>query len=395
MKLNIALIGLMLAVTLSAAARQEVPEKYKSLFNTYESGLKRYNAYLDRTGTKAKDAVCFGAELLAANSNRGAELLQPRALKGVELSLQRFSELGIQGATIAVGYPVLSDDLPESKEYLAFYKRVAALVRSRHMKLCVKIHVLFSGTVYSPLKFDFSSLSVEKLTRGKRVMAERILRELAPDYLTLGGEPDTEAKLTGLKELNDPAVYSNMVKAILLNLERGNTQVGVGQGTWITPDFARQFAATDIDFINIHIYPFGKKSIDVLNQICATAHAAKKRLVLDECWLYKIAPGEGIEIAASAAVYRRDAYAFWEPVDRLFLESIAKIAIQNGFEYVSPFWSHCFFCQIPYGADDEGLSYKEFNDKYVSAVSGSLQSGTSSSLGRYYSELIRRCSSAH
>ncbi|MGA3244388.1 MAG: hypothetical protein ABSE41_07225 [Bacteroidota bacterium] len=319
------LLVLLLVTSPLCRGQQDVPEKYKSLYEQYKSGLEKYNAYLDRADRKSKSTVCFGAELLAANGNRGEDLLSPRALKGVELSLDRFVELGIQGATIAIGYPILTDDLPRSDEYLAFYKKVAEMVRSRHMKLCVKLHVLFAGTVYSSLKVDFSLLTVEKLTAGKRLMAERVIGELAPDYLTLGGEPDTEAKLSGLKALNDPVAYSGMVQSILKDLKRGNTLVGVGQGTWITPDFAKAYAKTDVDFINIHIYPFGKRVLEVLNQICATAREGKKRLILDECWLYKVAPGEGLGVAASAAIYRRDAYGFWEPVDKLFLESMAKV----------------------------------------------------------------------
>ena len=384
----------LLALSLGKA-QQEIPEKYKSLFEQYKSGLERYNTYLDRKINGPKTDVCFGAELLAANSNRGEDLLQPRALKSVELSLDRFAELGIQGATVAIGYPMLTDDLARSDEYRTFYKKVAELVRSRHMKLCVKLHVLFSGTVYSGLKVDFSSLTLEKLTAGKRLMAERAIAELAPDYLTLGGEPDTEAKLTGLKTLNDPAGYAGMIQSILMNLKRGNTLVGVGQGTWTTPDFARAFAKTDVDFINIHIYPFGKKVLAVLNDICAVVKEAKKRLILDECWLYKVAPGEGLGIAASAAIYRRDAYGFWEPVDKLFLESMAKVASQNGIEYISPFWSHCFFASLNFEAGDDKLSYKEFNGRFVQAVSADMQAGTFTGLGRSYSDIIKRFSRAH
>jgi hypothetical protein len=386
---------LFLVVLLPCRAQEEIPEKYKSLYEQYKSGLERYNTYLDRTSKETKIDVCFGTELLAANSNRGEDLLKPRALKSVELSLDRFAELGIQGATVAIGYPILTDDLRRSDEYLAFYKKVAEMARSRHMKLCVKLHVLFAGTVYSSLNVDFSSLTLEKLTAGKRLMAERVIGELAPDYLTLGGEPDTEAKLTGLKELSDPLAYSGMVQSVLKDLKRGNTLVGVGQGTWITSDFAKAYAKTDVDFINIHVYPFGKRVLEVLNQICKIAKEGKKRLVLDECWLYKVAPGEGLGVAASAAIYRRDAYGFWEPVDKLFLESMAKVASQNTIEYISPFWSHCFFAALKYDPSDEQLPYKELNGRFVKTVSANMQTGTFSGLGRFYSDMIKRYGTNH
>jgi hypothetical protein len=378
-----------------AIAQQVIPDKYRGMYEQYKSGLERYNTYLERNGKEAGGAICFGAELLAANSNRGEDLLQPRALKSVELTLQRFKELGIQGATIAIGYPILTDSFPHSLEYLAFYKKVSEMVRANNMKLCVKLHVLFAGTVYSSLRVDFTSLTLQKLMEAKKMMAERAISELAPDYLTLGGEPDTEAKLTGLKDIEDPAGYADMVRFILKDLKKDNTLVGVGQGTWVTPDFAKAFARTDVDFINIHVYPFGKKVLEVLNQICDAARKGNKRLIMDECWLYKVAPGEGLGVAASANIYRRDSYSFWEPIDSLFLVAMARIARQNRIEYVSPFWSHCFFASMAYDSSDEQRTYAEANRKFVQAVSANMISGTFTPLGRSYSELIRTYGSSH
>jgi hypothetical protein len=373
-------------------AQVEVPEKYKSLYEQYESGLKRYIAYLDRNSANKKRGICFGAEILAANSNRGENLHQPLTLKTVGLTLDRFKELGIQGATVAIGYPILTDDVPNSMEYLDFYRKVAEMVRERHMKLCVKIHVLFSGTVFSTLKTDFSTLTIEKLQQGKRLMAERILAGVSPDYLTLGGEPDTEAKLTGLKELKNPETYAGMVRSILRDLKRGNTLVGVGQGTWVTPEFAKAFALLDIDFINLHVYPFGKRVLNVLDEVCVTARQHAKRLILDECWLYKAAGDEASGPAASATVFRRDYFSFWQPADELFLEAMAKVASENNIEYVSPFWSNCFFSYLKYDPSDEALSFPAMNRKFNQAVFKSMQSDAFSGTGHFYSDLIEKYS---
>jgi len=273
---------------------------------------------------------------------------------------------------------------------LNFYKSVAEMVHKNGMILCVKLHVLFSGTVFSPVKTDFSKLTVEMLAQMKRLMAERVLSEMMPEYLTLGGEPDTEAKLTGNRKLDDPEVYSSMVSIILKDLKKGHTLVGVGQGTWVTPDFAKAYAKTDVDFINIHVYPFGKKVLDVLSQIIATAKESNKRLILDECWLYKMLPGESGGIAASADVYRRDVYSFWEPADELFLEAMAKLASQNNIEYLSPFWSHCFFAHRAYDPADEKLSYQELNMKFLPEVSQNMVSGKLSKTGSFYSDLAKK-----
>jgi len=382
---------LMSTLTLSLCRAQEsVPEKFKSAYDAYMAGLKRYNAFLNRNTETPRNAVAFGAELLAANSNRGEVLLEPRTVRSVEIALDRFKEMGLQGVTVAIGYPILSDDGPHAKEYLEFYKSLADLVHARGMVLCVKLHVLFSGTVYSPVKTDFSHLTVERLTQQKRVMAERVISSMAPEYLTLGGEPDTESKLTGNRKLNDPDSYSEMVSTILKNLKKGKTLVGVGQGTWLTSGFAKAYAKTDVDFINIHIYPFGKKVLETLSEIIAAAKQGNKRLILDECWLYKMLPGESESIAASANVYRRDIYSFWRPADELFLEAMAKLASLNNIEYVSPFWSHCFFALREYDSADEKLPYQELNLKYLPEVSKNMVAGKLSKTGFFYSDLIRK-----
>jgi len=383
-------IILFCAFSLSLCLAQEaVPQKYKSVYDAYVAGLKRYNAYLDRNAGNKQNAVTFGAELLAANSNRGEALLEPRALRSIEITLDRFKEMGIRGVTIAIGYPILTDDAPHSKEYLEFYKSVAEKVHEKGMIVCVKLHVLFSGTVFSPVKADFSNLTIEMLAQKKRLMAELVINEMAPEYLTLGGEPDTEAKLTGNKKLDDPDMYAGMVRTILKDLRKGNALVGVGQGAWVTPEFAKAYAKADVDFINIHMYPFGKKVLDVLNQIVTTAKESNKRLILDECWLYKMLPGERSGIASAADIYRRDIYGFWEPTDELFLEAMAKLASQHNIEYLSPFWSHCFFAHRDYDPADEKLSYQELNMKYLPEVSQNMVSGKLSRTGTFYSGLIR------
>jgi hypothetical protein len=213
---------------------------------------------------------------------------------------------------------------------------------------------------------------------------------MKPEYLTLGGEPDTEAKLTGIKALDDPKSYAEMVRIILKDLQKGETLVGVGQGTWVAPEFSKEYAQTDIDFINIHIYPFGKKVLDVLNQIISNAKEGNKRIILDECWLYKMLPGETGGLAGAANVYRRDMYSFWEPADQLFLEAMAKLASQNNIEYISPFWSHCFFAHREYDASDERLSYQEVNMKYLLDVSQNLASPKLSKTGSFYVDLIHK-----
>jgi hypothetical protein len=389
----IAILVLLSALGIAATTAIQdpgIPARYADLYKRYESGLKAVENYLDRPGPKAGGPIAFGAELLPANANVGPGLFGPQILDTAARMLDRFKELGMTGVTVNIGYPVLTDEIPRADEYIAFYRKIAGLVRERGLRLCVKLHVAFAGTVFSQVPVDFHGMTIDKLTRGKRLMAERALREMAPDYLALVGEPDTEAKLSGVTGLDDPATYASLVRAVLKDLPKGKTLVGAGQGTWSPSGFAEAYAKTDVDFINIHVYPIGRRVLDNIERICAAARGAHKKILLDECWFYKTDAGEGGGPAASADIYRRDNYAFWQPLDRRFLEAMAKLAVKEGVEYVSPFWSHLFFSYIDYAPGDEALPYEMIRQKVNRAAYQNVRDGVFSDTGKFYGELIKQ-----
>jgi hypothetical protein len=378
------------AAAATAFQNPGVPAKYAGLYQRYENGLNAIENYLDRPGPKAGGPITFGAELLPANANVGPGLFAPQNLDTAAKMLDRFKELGLTGVTVNIGYPVLTDDIPRAADYIAFYKKIAGLVRERGLRLCLKLHVAFAGTVFSRVPVDFSGMTIDKLTRGKRLMAERALREMGPDYLALVGEPDTEAKLSGLSGLDNPATYASLVRAVLKDLPKGKTLVGAGQGTWSPAAFAEAYAKTDVDFINIHIYPLGRRVLANIERICAAARRNNKKILLDECWLYKTDVGEGGGPAASANIYRRDNYGFWQPLDRRFLEAMAKLAVKEGVEYVSPFWSHLFFSYIDYDPGDEALPYTMIQQKVNRTAYQDVRDGIFSDTGKFYGELIKK-----
>jgi hypothetical protein len=87
--------------------------------------------------------------------------------------------------------------------------------------------------------------------------------------------------------------------------------------------------------------------------------------------------------------------AFGSPLTSSFWSQWRRFASQNNIEYVSPFWSHCFFASLKYDPADDQLSYKELNGRFVQAVSAAMQAGTFSGLGRLYSDIIKRYGTTH
>jgi hypothetical protein len=139
----------------------------------------------------------------------------------VILYLDRLRELGARGVTIPFAYPLYTPDFPGYEGYVTFYKEEAREVRKRGMKLDVETGVIFANTSFSEMSFSYRGLTFEKYKREKRQMVAAIIRDIAPDYLNLGAEPDTAAILTGMREYNDPEAFAGYVNFVLDGLDRG------------------------------------------------------------------------------------------------------------------------------------------------------------------------------
>ena len=107
-----------------------VPSQYQKLYSSLSKALDSFERQLSPSPTPNPRPI-WGGELLVANANRGEELLQPSALAGTRLFLDRFQELGFKSVTISVNYPLFDPAFPRSDEYIAYYREVAREVRRR------------------------------------------------------------------------------------------------------------------------------------------------------------------------------------------------------------------------------------------------------------------------
>jgi hypothetical protein len=327
--------------------------------------LKAYRSAVDARSPGVAARPVFGGHLLTADSNRASALLQADALQWAERSLDRFQELGMKGVTLNLGYPMLMPWFPDSKRYLEYYKQVAASVRRRGMTLAVEQIVLYTGSQFSPFKFSLGELTLEKYTADQARMAQIIVDELAPDYLTVMHEPDTVAELTGLSSILTPEVAAAYVERVAGNLRRGHTQVGAGSGTWSSPEFVAAFAQDPgVDYIELHIYWINPWSVENGYEIARLAREHGKPVVITEAGLYKTA-GDGLEgtphVDGVAAVYRRDVFRFWEPLDVEFLEITGRFARSIDTRYISAYWTNMFFSYIDWTPETAAMSYGQLN----------------------------------
>jgi hypothetical protein len=323
--------------------------------------------------------------LLVANANRGPVLLGPDTMATVCLSLDRFRDLGLQSVKFAVHYPLLRPDFPRAPEYLAFYRQVVQEARRRGLKVMPHVTVLFADTPFSPFHDLYDGLDMERFKREYRDQVQLIVRELQPEYLALLTEPDTHARLTGLRELNEPETFAEVIRRALDGLDRGQTRIGAGSGSWSPPEFVEALAErTDVDFICMHIYPVSKPLIDNVRRAAHVARAHGKALVVDEAWLYKtLKPGGGGSVAAAAEVFRLDAYSFWEPLDVKFASLVLRLAAEERIEMVSFFWSSQLFCYTAFDPDLDRLPYQAFRQQTTRRVYRSMLEGGTSGFGEW------------
>jgi hypothetical protein len=366
-----------------------VPEEYQALYASLEESLNSFQNYLGEHWDGSTGSTVFAAELLVANGNRGDALLQPATMVSVSLYLDRLQELGVQGVTVAISFPLLSPNFPRSAEYLRFFQEVAQEVHRRGLKLLVETGPVFPDPEYSGVQVDFSGFTTESYFQAKREQLLLIASEVRPDYLSISGEPTTEQMLTGLSF--SPAEYAAFAQETADAIDRSTgILVGAGAGTWEDPAYIRAFIAdTSLDFINMHVYPLRSASADYLLRavdVAELAKASSKKLVMGESWLYKVSPSDVGK--PYQEIFPRDVFSFWEPLDISFIEAIAGLAHYQGFEYISLFWANYFFSYLDYNETPKNLSPVELMNRANEAASRSILAGTFSGTGQAFQQLL-------
>jgi hypothetical protein len=371
------------AVTTSASAH--VPAEFRALYDELDAALTAFDQSLDATGDYP---VTFAAELLTANGNRGTDLLNATNLSATRLWLDRLRALGVQGVTLSITYPILTSDFPNSAKYLEYYKTVAREVRQRGMKLSVEMGVAFPPP-FSTLNVNYRNITFEQFQVTNKQMVATVINELQPDYLNLGAEPDTAARITGWRELNTPQGYTKFINYTLQDVPRGKTQIGVGIGTWGNLDFVKRYVTNPaLDFIALHIYPVTGDALPTAVAAADLAHQHNKRVIVDEAWLYKMSAREPpVSIAGNADIFRRDAYSFWAPLDQKFLALIAKLARAKKIEYVSIFWAQYLYAYLDYNPALSKLSYTDLMTRVNQAAAQNLVADKPSATGEFYRRL--------
>lgn len=353
----------------ATSADTAVPEKYSELYEKIEKKISD-NEKLVKTSDIAWGSI--GAELVSANSNRGADLLRPETLTFIKKNIAALKTLGTNGLTVNIAFPLLRPTTPRQKEYLAFYKKLASEIRAQGMTLMIKVHNIFPDDVFGNPAMKIKGIKYGDYVRQKKDQIILIAKELKPDWLTLDNEPSTQKYITGFNFT--PELWRTTLASFLDGFKHEGIKVGAGAGSWDDIKYFKLMCELPLDFIDIHIYPVGGDCfVKNVTSIASLAQSKGKDVIIGEAWLYKslnfsTTPQQQEYINNFVS----DTYSFWEPLDMRFIKTVSTLSRNLKVAYTSYFWSNYFFSYIPYDDSFETMKPKEILAKLNKAVSANM-----------------------
>jgi hypothetical protein len=367
---------------------REVPEKYREIYREIDAEIDRQLPLIPLPWGQKQADTAFGVELPVANSNRGEALISEPVQQATALTLDRMKTLGVQSVSLSLQYPVLTRSHLRTPEYREFYRGVAAEIRKRGFRIVAEMGSAFREPEFGRIEVDYRGLKRDKFGAGLREMAEAVIADIRPDFLTLLSEPDTQTRNTGLSF--SPAEFAATVGQVVKGLDHPGVKVGAGAGSWVSSDYFKALAAIpELDYLDVHIYPvqYGFASDRVL-KTAELAKAKGKRVSIGEAWLYKVSGRELTRISPAEA-FARDAFSFWQPLDENFIQLVANLARTIDAEFCSFFWMKYLYGYIDYTPEADHLSPGQLMTLSDSQTAENILKGTLSPTGERFREVIK------
>jgi chitodextrinase len=373
-----------------------VPALYQPVYSSADQALNSFRATIDAAWNGVLSPVDFAAELPSASSSVGSKLLDPDRYSAVLLQLDSLQALGVKAVNVQLYFPVLYrgyySSEAEYQKYVAFYKRLAADVRSRGLKLIARCSLLMAQEGFSTVDAHsyYQSLTVDQYKAGRISTVVEVVREIRPDYVIVLNEPDVEAAQSGKPEVGSVAGSTDFLRAIVAAVRATGipVNIGAGVGTWAAryDEFIQNMLSTGINFLDLHVYPVNRDFLPRLIQAADLAQAAGKGVTISEAWLQKVSDAE-LGGTPVQTLFARDPFSFWAPLDEKFLQVLVRFSHYKKLLFFSPFWTQYFHAYVDYDAVSS-LTPAEVNSRSALASSTGLQDGKFTSTALAYARAI-------
>jgi hypothetical protein len=371
------------------AVPRGVPEAYHSIYREIDAEIDRQLPVISLPWKQKKSATRFGVHLWVADGNRGEALLSESALELTSLALDRLKSLGVQSVSVDLPYPLLTRNYPRAADYREFYRKITAEIRKRGLTLVVELGAASREPGTHSSATGYHGVKREVFGDGLREMAETVIADIRPDFLTLLAEPDTQTQNSGLAfSLAD---FAAMVRRVAVGLDHANVQLGAGAGSWVSYDYFKALAnIPELHYIDLHIFPiqYGFASDRILKAE-QTARAKGKRVSIGAAWLHKISGREFNRISPEE-VFARNAYSFWQPLDVNFIQLVVNLTYRIDAEFCSFSGTQYLYGYVEHTPETSGLSAGQIMDLSEQTAAENLRKGNLSPSGERLRELLSR-----
>ncbi|HYB45441.1 MAG TPA: hypothetical protein VEC92_02855 [Nitrososphaerales archaeon] len=368
-----------------------IPSEYQSNYTTLENALNNFNSTLG-TIPAHPNSFTYSASLVTADGNQGPKVLTADNQNTVDVNLDAFQAMGLKEVEISIPYPLLDPTFPNSSQYLSYYTQLVQNAHARGMKVLVESHVVFAGTEFSPINYSFANLPYSQFVVKAIAQNQLIIDKVRPDYLDIGTEADTEAALTGYRQLNTPSGWDSFIEQQLSSLNKTGspTKICAGAGTWNGVQFMQGFADDPrLDFLTTHVYPLYGDNLQTLIQMAQLAQQNGKRLVISEFWSETVTvpsppPGTGV---GGAFADHQEVWGFSSAIDVPALELMVKFASIYPVELFSPFSEQYFFAYLNYTPQLDSEDYSTLKSQVDGVWSQNMRSDVLTPTGAEYATL--------
>ena len=334
-----------------------VPAGYNDLMDELSARMESFDYTVHARWNGTRYPVAYAAELSSATTHRGRDLLNVSNYWGVLLELDALAGLGLRAVALSVSFPVLdpnfTTDPGEYQGYVDFYRQLVGDIHARGMQVIIDSSELFPEYTSLPVQGYYDNLTYAEYLQGRFETLRTIARDIQPDWLGMGSEPDTEAMLTG-QPVDTPVAWAAQMEYFVTALGvEGLTAVplGGGIGTWDPAyvDYTTRLARdTNLSWIDVHVYPINYDLLERVLTIVDIARAWGKDVGMTEAWLYKARDAELSLGVTYGAIFSRDAYSFFAPLDARFFRMMVNLSHLVRFDFQSFFWEKYFFAYLDY-----------------------------------------------
>ena len=342
------------------ASGQTVPPAYQDLYTTLNTQISSFHSAVGAAWNGTRSQVDYAPQLEAASSAQYTGLIGPNYYEAVVLpQLAELQSLGAKSIKVQVSFPILYQPFYGSNQALyqsmaGFYQQLATDIHARGLKLIVvsTAENQFPGANAADFTAYYQTLPWNSYMTGRGQNAVNTARLMRPDYMSVITEPDSEAAYTGQTNAGTVTGSTQLLQTILSALQTAGisgVSLGAGAGTWLPSlsQYVQSFAATSIQYIDIHVFLLNENYLMNALTMAATAHAAGKQVAISALWDFKVRDSE-LSALTLTQISGRDPFSFWQPVDIAFLQAMSDFSNYEQVLFISPFWSHYFFAYLDY-----------------------------------------------